>query len=425
MSSAVGQRTRAMSSDEKRLVALLGVPTFGLALAITTVTTYLPPVAREFTDSTTVIGVIIGGEGLLALWLPLLVGTWSDRLRTRFGGRLPFVMVGGPVMALALVATGLVGSLVAMAAVVLVFFAAYFITYEPYRALYPDAVPDEISGRAQSAQAVWRGAGTGLALVGGGLLLSIARPVPFALAAAILLASLGAFGYALLRRRGIPRAPRSDPKGTRESVRALARLVGDHPSLRAFMFANALWELSLSALKTFVVLYITEGLGYSLQMTSLLIGGVAAVIVVAAAVSGKLGDRFGRARVISVALPFYGVGLLAPLLSDSPWVLVPALPLIAFGGGVVMTLPYALLMPLMPERDRGAVTGFYSLSRGLGAMLGPLLAGVAISLLRGPLSDTEGYGAMWIVSSAAILASIFFLRRMRLEVDDRAALREA
>jgi Na+/melibiose symporter-like transporter len=40
-----------------------------------------------------VIGVLIGGEGLLALGLPVLVGAWSDRLRTRIGGRLPFVLV--------------------------------------------------------------------------------------------------------------------------------------------------------------------------------------------------------------------------------------------------------------------------------------------------------------------------------------------
>ncbi len=74
---------RALRGSEKRALALLGVPTMALALASTVVTTYTPVVAREFVESSAVIGLIIGCEGLVALWLPLVVGAWSDRLDTR------------------------------------------------------------------------------------------------------------------------------------------------------------------------------------------------------------------------------------------------------------------------------------------------------------------------------------------------------
>jgi hypothetical protein len=47
--------------------------------------------------------VIIGAEGLLALIVPMIVGPWSDRLRTPLGGRLPFLLAGIPGMAVALV----------------------------------------------------------------------------------------------------------------------------------------------------------------------------------------------------------------------------------------------------------------------------------------------------------------------------------
>jgi hypothetical protein len=78
------------------------LPTFALALAITTVTTYLPVVGSSFAASTVVIGVLIGGDGLLTLGLPVVVGTWSDRLRTRIGGRLPFVLGATPPLLAAL-----------------------------------------------------------------------------------------------------------------------------------------------------------------------------------------------------------------------------------------------------------------------------------------------------------------------------------
>jgi MFS family permease len=76
-----------------------------------------------------------------------------------------------------------------------------------------------------------------------------------------------------------------------------------------------------------------------------------------------------------VALVVYGLGLLVPFASTVPWVVALAAPLVAFGGGVTMSLPYALLMPMMPRGAHGAVTGLYSLSRGVGTSLGPLLAG--------------------------------------------------
>src|SRR4051812_34579849 len=152
---------------------MLGVPTLALALATTVVTTYLPVVAQEFVGSTVVIGVIVGLEGLVALWLPLVVGTWSDRLRTPVGGRLPFLLAATPVVVAGLVAMSFVGSVAGLAGAALLFFLGYFVAYEPYRALYPDTVGEEIAGRAQSTQALWRGLGTGVALLSGGLLLGL------------------------------------------------------------------------------------------------------------------------------------------------------------------------------------------------------------------------------------------------------------
>ena len=104
----------------------------------------------------------------------------------------------------------------------------------------------------------------------------------------------------------------------------------------------------------------------------------ATFVLVGALVSGTIGDSLGRARVMRAALVVYGLGLMIPFVSTVPWIVALAAPLVAFGGGVTMSLPYALLMPMMPRGAHGAVTGLYSLSRGVGTSLGPLLAGVAI-----------------------------------------------
>lgn len=413
---------RSLKPVEKRILMVLGLPTLAMAFSTTSVSTYLPVVARRFTGSATVIGVLIAGEGLMALFVPLLSGSWSDRFRKRGGSRLAFVIAGVPVVVASLLPMGLVGSLTAMGLLVMTFFAGNFFSYEPYRALYPDTLPQEVAGRGQATQAVWRGGGTILALAGGGLLLGVWRNLPFVVSALLQAVAVTALVLLLPRvseqSRGRRRRPalRDFHAGARDVAGRVRKLLGQHPELRLYLLANCLWELSLAALKTFIVLYVTEGLARSLSEASLIIGGVAVIVLVGAVASGRLGDRYGKMRTMHAGLWLYGAALAVPIFTHTPAVLVAFAPLIAFGGGLVMTLPYAILIPLMPEDSHGILTGFYSLSRGLGVMLGPLLAGVAIQVLKGPFSSTHGFAAMWIVISGSMLASIPVLGRLRARV---------
>jgi MFS family permease len=424
-----GQRdgqTRGLSGEEKTRLALLALPTLALALSITMVSTYLSTVARRYTQQTAVIGAIIGGEGVMALWVPLIAGAWSDTLRTRIGGRLPFVLAGTIPAAVALALIGFVHSLGLVALVAAAFFGFYFVAYEPYRAMYPDLLDEEsVAGRAQSTQALSRGLGTGLALLGGGLLLSVARPLPFVVSAVVLVGAVGAF-VVLILRRGLNEQPQDDDaEGPAQVARRLPRLVKEHPALRAYFIANALWEMVLAALKAFVVLYMTIGLHYKLTSASLMIGGVALVILIGAGATGKAGDKWGRIRVIRLALWGYGLGFVVLIFTTSRPLLAAALPFIAIGGGAVMTMAYAILMPLMPEDEHGALTGFYSLSRGVGITLGPILAGILIALTSGgPFKGTHGFQAMWIVCAGAALTSIVFLGKLQRADEDRRELED-
>jgi MFS family permease len=409
------QRDRALKPGEWQLLAVLGLPTFAYALATTVATTYLPVLAQDFTGSSTVVGLLIAVEGIMALLLAVPAGALSDR-RT---SRLPFVRWGSPVLVVALAAMGFATSLPFALVAVVVFFAAYFVAYEPYRALYPDLVDPLIAGRGQSTQALWRGLGTIVAIATGGVLLTLGKPVPFLVAAGLTAIAVGVF-LALLGRRTVDTDHvAGSSSGLREDLERLRELVARRPSLRAFMVANALWELSLGATKTFIILYLTVGLGLGTGLAGLAVAATAVFIAAATPISGRLADRFGTVRVMRVALLIYGAGLLVPFIVDNAIVVGAVTPLVGFGGGVVMTLPYALLIPLMGDDDHGLTTGLYSVSRGVGTALGPLLAGVAIGVLDGPFSGTEGYQAMWGVCAAAILLSVPFLTRLRDETSQQ------
>lgn len=83
-------------TGQGRLVWILGLGAFGLAWSITTVAAYRPPLLGKFTESSTLIGLVLAAEGVFAVFVPLLVGPMSDATQASFGRRRPY-------MALALV----------------------------------------------------------------------------------------------------------------------------------------------------------------------------------------------------------------------------------------------------------------------------------------------------------------------------------
>jgi Na+/melibiose symporter-like transporter len=296
------------------------------------------------------------------------------------------------------------------ALVVLAFFFAYYVYEPPYRGLYPDLLPESVYGRAQSAQHLLRGVALGGALVGGGILLKVWTAAPFVLAAFVTTAACGACVLFVQEEE-------SGHERVFQGVHAyLSRgwsIVREEPDVRRFLIANAAWEGTFAAARTFVFLYITDGLGESKTVAWSVLGVVAGGYVVAALVAGPLGDRFGLARVIFVASFLYGGGLLAGGLARQwhDWYYAAIFPVV-IAGGTVMTLAWGLLFKLMPRQHRGAISGLATTTKGLGLLLGAPLAGVAIDLARPYLSATDGYGVLWPICGIPILAVIPLVARL-------------
>lgn len=77
-----------------------------------------------------------------------------------------------------------------------------------------------------------------------------------------------------------------------------------------------------------------------------------------------------------------------------------------------MTQAWALLFTLMPDRHRGAISGLATTTKGVGLLVGPVVAGVAIDLASPWLEETEGYGVLWPVCAIPVLAAIPLVYRL-------------
>jgi MFS family permease len=397
-----GESTAAV----RPLLVLLGLPTFGLAIAISVLTTYGPVILIHLVHSPTVVGALIGAEGALALVVPLAAGAISDQLPpSTLGRRFPFVVVGAPLAATALALFPFGSSIGLAGAAVLAFFVGYYLYYPPYRALYADLLPRSLYARAQAGQAIARGAGLGMALLAGGLLLGVWQPLPFLLAAAVLSATTIALlpVFRLQSRCGNSMLPYRP-----ESLQMLLH----NSKLRMFATVNALWEFSFAGLKSFIVLYIVRGLGRSPATASAVIAVVAVAYIVGAPLAGWLADRYGLVRTMRVTSFLYGAGLLIGVVPHTLTPLLIGLPVVALAGAVVLTLPQALAFTLAPEGSEGAAAGLQDFSRGLGVVLGPVVVGAAVGISRSVLSSTHGYASMWLVIGVPVVLAAVLLRRL-------------
>jgi MFS family permease len=413
MTQGIVEAAARRTAVSTRLPWILGLGAFGLAFSITITAAYLPPLLDRFTDSGTLIGLVLGAEGVFALLLSPVIGPWSDTFHTPLGRRRPFMLAALGPMGFCLLLMPFMPNLWTTTLIVLAFFFAYYVYEPPYRGLYPDLLPSSLYGRAQGIQHLLRGIALGLALVGGGFLLKAWHAAPFVLAAFVTTAACAAPIVWLREDGGHGRVF----QGVRAYFRQSWRLLREETEVRRFLIANAAWEGTFAAARTFVVLYIIEGLNESAAISSAVLGAVAAGYVIAALVAGRLGDRFGLARVIFFASFIYGGGyLLAGFATEwHDWYFALIVP-VSVAGGTVMTLAWGLLFKLMPPQHRGAVSGLATTTKGLGLLLGAPIAGAAIDLAQPFLDSTDGYAILWPVCGIPILAAIpVVYRMMRLE----------
>lgn len=395
--------------DSTAFLLLLGIPSFGLTFAVTILTAFLPTELTELT-SPLFIGLIIGAEGFFGLFAPLVFGFLSDRA-TSVVGRFEYLIPATAAMASSLMLMGMIENLWVIVPMVALFYIGYFAYLAPYWAIYPDLVSKQSAGRSRSAEGILRVVGAFLALLAGGFLLTLWEPLPFVLSAGLVVAVTFALLVTVLERADKP--IHQHVESFRESVKYLREFLSRNKDVRNLAIANAFWNATLQAIQAFVVLFFTKGLHRSTHFVSGVIFPVAAIgIVIMAPLAGKIGDKYGHVKTLTIAAAVYGFGALSAGLTQRYWVIF-MVPIVAAAATFTMILPYATLMKLIGHDRHGAASGLFGLSRGIGSFLGPLLTGVAIVVCRGLFPSTDGYAAFWWVAGILTILSLFFVVRIK------------
>jgi Na+/melibiose symporter-like transporter len=357
--------------------------------------------ANKFGLEAAFIGFFMTLDNIAALFIQPPVGAWSDRLRTPIGRRLPFILFGAPITALAFGLIPIAAALPLFVACTSTLLLSAALWRTPVVALMPDLTPSEKRSQANGIINFMGGIGTIIALQTGGMLYKLNPAFPFWLGSAlVIIAALVVF---LFIKEPKEYLETNEPQpGMIESLREV--LNDEEKSGTRLLFAIFFWFLGYSAVETFFTLYAQEHLGINAGDGATLLSVFPLFFVLFAIPSGLIAARIGRRVAILFGLSLVAIILALFYILPADTLLQPIAPLplvgipLTEGGPRMLTIAGLILMvggigwafininslPMVVELTTaariGTFTGLYYLFSTLSAIVGPNVNGWAITI---------------------------------------------
>lgn len=411
--------------SERRITFFIALALFAQESTWNFFDNQVPVLLREHVTSAAVVGLLMGMDNLLGIFVQPWIGNRSDNTRTRWGRRIPYLAVGMPLGALIFVFLPWTTSLT-MLIVVIVGYALVANTTRPLaESLVPDFIAPERRSRANAAVKI----AAALTIIVASLIsLLVVDEHPrgaFVIPAAIMLAATAVLLANVRDNRspGYLAAVAEDagdgPAAARVPFRAVvADLVADRDRRRllvllAVLLFGGAWFASRSLMTPYGMeaLGLTRGEAGGLTLPS----GIAYVI--AAYPAALLAERFGRLRMIGVGITVFAVALAAGSVVRTPTGTVVVFCIAAAGAACFLINAAVVLWNLAPSaRVLGTYTGIYAVTWYLGGFGGPALVGAMV--------DLTGWRWMLLdIAALALLAVAVVVRLGRLQQQRHATSR--
>jgi MFS family permease len=363
------------------------------------------------------LAVLAGAGAACSALTQILAGYLSDRTRSPWGRRRPYILAGTVLGAggLALMASAQTFAMVVLA--VMTIQLTVNIANGPYQALIPDLVPRRLHGTAS----MWMGLFQHVAQAAGPLVASrlLGRAHPPGAVEESHLGLLMAIDIALLVALMLVtvlavREPSSmhlevRPGGILDAFRVPLR---PYPDFVRLLISRAIINMGLYTATGILRYYVQYSLGLPPRYSGDLLAGVVVAGIVGGIPVGPLADRFSKVKLIYLT---NGATALAAVLfilardfTQAFWVGL----VLGLGYGAFTVVDWALACNLMPRQGTARYMGIWNLCAVIPQMMAPALAGPLSDWIYRSHGPEVAYRApmalilLYLVAGTALLAGI-------------------
>ncbi|MDQ4214914.1 MFS transporter [Microbacterium capsulatum] len=372
------------------------------------ITAYFMAIQAQLFDADAKVGnlaLINTLSAVAAMLAQPIFGVLSDRTRSRWGARHPWMLIGTAIGTVALVTAGLATNVAMLTVCIMLIQFGYNAWQGPFAALLPDRVPERFRGRYST--------GVGL----GGLLGAVIGPIlasPFAKSIPVGYVSLAGV-VILLILLFIALVPGTDNRGEPRKPFSLTAFLSAfwvnpirHPDFFWGFTGRLLLFGGFYMISNFSLYIAQDYVGLSLgEATSIVpLLGLAGLpgLIIATAVAGPLSDRLGRRKpLVLISGLLIAVGAAIPFVLPSVLGLTLQTIAVTSGFGAFAAVDQALMSSVLPSpEDFGKDLGVLNLAATLPNTVAPVAAGAIVVAV--------GYAPLFlIVGGIAVLGALAVL----------------
>ncbi|MDI3547140.1 MAG: maltose/moltooligosaccharide transporter [Halanaerobiales bacterium] len=356
----------------------------GLGFFIITATwslynSFVPIFLKGFIRSESIIGLIMTFDNIAAITLQPYFGALSDNTDSKYGHRLPFLMIGIPIAAVFFALIPFAGNFWLLLTFLIIMNLAMSVFRSPTIALMPDLTPSPLRSKANGVINFMGGIGAVLTYAVGSLLYDIHPAIPFILFALLLV------GVLILYLWKLKEPTRAKERERVNIIRVIVEVFQAKDKKILFvLFAIFFWFFGYSGVEAFFTLYGKEFLGIKESAAAFSLTFFSLSFVIFAIPSGLLASKIGRKKtiiggIIGLLVIFAGLVVIRDLLLIRLALLI---------GGLFWAFININSYPMVVDeagKKIGAYTGVYYFFSTIPAILSPVFVGRLIEYFSYPV----------------------------------------
>lgn len=347
------------------------------------------------------LGIILGLGALFALLANPIFGQLSDRTRSRFGRRKPWLLGGVIIGTLAQIVIAYATSLMAIG----IAWCIIQIAYNAMLAALVATVPDQVPERQRGLVSALSGMSVYVALLIGSGILSLTGTTSnamFLIPAAIGLIAILVFVVVLKDRPTVDAPAQSTP--------LLSELLGSfwvnpakHPDFAYAWLSRFLLFFGFAVLTSYQVYYLMDHLSVpeaSIGQTMFMSTLITTVGVVGSSfMAGYLSDLMARRKIfVLLAAVTYAAGILVIVFAGGLTLFYVGIAISSIGFGVYMAVDQALVVDVLPDRETHAAKnlGVLNIANAVPQSIAPAVAPLLLAIGSG---DGQNYALLYAAAA--------------------------